>query len=222
MAFNFNFNLVVMLIAMAFTSMHFPGTAAQTTHVVGDALGWTIPSGDLAAYTTWASRQTFTVGDILVFNFNNGEHDVAEVSAAAYGPCNATSPITLTTTGPATITLTTAGSRYYICTFTSHCQIGQKLSINVSTAGNPTTPPSTTPAPPPAATAVPPMTRPTPPATPDVPCPPTSSPDSSPLSPPTINSGNTAPPPPSSGAPISGVVGPISTFLAVVIVLLNY
>ena len=40
-------------------------TAAQTTHTVGDALGWLVPPGGSSAYEVWAATQKFTVGDIL-------------------------------------------------------------------------------------------------------------------------------------------------------------
>ena len=39
--------------------------AAQTVHVVGDGIGWTIPTNGAAAYTNWASGKNFAVGDIL-------------------------------------------------------------------------------------------------------------------------------------------------------------
>lgn len=38
---------------------------AQQTHVVGDTLGWTVPNGGAASYSTWAARKTFVVDDIL-------------------------------------------------------------------------------------------------------------------------------------------------------------
>ncbi|PWA49984.1 cupredoxin [Artemisia annua] len=215
----FNPNLFV-FIALMVASMHFISSTAQTTHVVGDALGWTIPPGGAAAYTTWASQQTFTVGDILVFNFTNGQHDVAEVTEAAYAPCTSTNPISINTTSPTSLTLTTPGAHYYICTFTSHCQIGQKLTINVS-ASSTATPPSTTPmipaSPPPTGTPTPPSMTPTPPMTPTEPCPPTSSPSSSPTSPPT---GSTTPPPPGSGATSLTVMVP-ATFVAIGLAFLN-
>ncbi|KAK1418474.1 hypothetical protein QVD17_27619 [Tagetes erecta] len=221
---SFGLNLIVLMTIMV-ASMHFHVTIAQTTHVVGDTLGWTIPSNGAAAYTTWASQQTFIVGDILVFNYENGQHDVAEVSAAAYDPCSSTNPLSLATTAPTSLTLTNAGPHYYICTFTSHCQIGQKLAINVSTST--TTPPPTTPASPPTTTptpptpASPPTTTLTPPTTPMEPCPPTSSPTGSPLSPPTTTSGSTTPPPPNSGASAFTAVMP-ATILAIGLAFLNY
>ncbi|KAD2805733.1 hypothetical protein E3N88_39110 [Mikania micrantha] len=221
---HFTLSLVVFIATMV-ASMHFHGAMAQTTHVVGDTLGWTIAPGGAAAYTTWASQQSFTVGDSLVFNFMNGQHDVAEVAAAAYDPCTSTNPISLTTTSPASLTLTTAGTHYYICTFTSHCQAGQKLTINVSAAA--TTPPSVTPTPPPSPsttnprtpTSPPPTTTPTPLTTPTEPCPPTSSPSASP---PTITTGSTTPPPPPSGGASSfNAMLPVS-LLAIGLAFLNY
>lgn len=54
--------LALVLIGVA-TLLH--GTAAQTRHVVGGGTGWTIPSGGASTYTTWASNQSFNVGDTL-------------------------------------------------------------------------------------------------------------------------------------------------------------
>ncbi|KAI3495955.1 hypothetical protein L1887_38303 [Cichorium endivia] len=130
--------LVFVLMVMVVAAFQLQTTVAQTRHVVGDALGWTIPPA--GAYTTWAANKTFTVGDSLIFNFTTGAHDVAEVTQAAYGPCTVANPITTIMTGPATVMLTAPGNHYYICTFGTHCQIGQKLTINVAAATS--TPPS--------------------------------------------------------------------------------
>ncbi|XP_055822712.1 blue copper protein-like [Solanum dulcamara] len=127
---------------------------AQQTHVVGDALAWTVPNGGATAYSAWAARKTFTAGDTLVFNFTTGLHSVAEVSKAAFDSCNISSPISISTNGPTNITLRSVGSHYYLCTFPSHCTLGQKLAINVSGSGSPapqpaparpSTPPTATP-----------------------------------------------------------------------------
>ncbi|KAL4564017.1 hypothetical protein LXL04_028067 [Taraxacum kok-saghyz] len=146
---------MVVLVVMVVASFQLQATVAQTRHVVGDAFGWTIPTTN-GVYTTWASRQTFNVGDTLFFNFTTGFHDVTEVSQAAYGPCTIGNPITTTAAGPATITLSTPGNHYYICTVGRHCQAGQKLTINVG--GATSTPPSTS-SPAPAGTTMPPPTR---------------------------------------------------------------
>nr|XP_043629128.1 umecyanin-like [Erigeron canadensis] len=140
-------SMVIVLVVMMVASFQPQFAAAQTTHVVGGTIGWMIPSSGASAYTTWASGQTFRVGDSLLFNFTTGFHDVAEVSQTAYGPCTITNPISTTTTGPATLRLATAGNHYYICTFGTHCQIGQKLTINVAASTSTSPPSATSPAP---------------------------------------------------------------------------
>ncbi|KAJ0724305.1 putative Blue (type 1) copper binding protein [Helianthus annuus] len=225
-----------MMMMLIVASMQMHSSLAQTRHVVGgDALGWNIPSNGAAAYTTWASQQTFNVGDTLFFNFTTGFHNVAEVSQAAYGPCTTANPISTITTGPATVTLTAAGQHYYICTVGTHCQIGQKLSINVSAAtatppttpppaSPPTTPPTTTPTPPPT-TVSPPTTNPSPAPTPSTTTPPPTTPmapspvGATPPSPTTSGpspNGETTPPPPSPSTAARSFTAVIpATFLAV-------
>lgn len=89
------------------------------------------------------------VGIPAVFNFTTGNHDVAKVTKSSFDSCNATSPISLNSNGPANITLTTAGEHHYICTIANHCNLGMKLAINVSAT------PSTSPAPQPATPSAP-------------------------------------------------------------------
>ncbi|KAI5680863.1 hypothetical protein M9H77_02090 [Catharanthus roseus] len=139
---------IFLFVALLGAAFRFHGSAAQRTHAVGDASGWIVPPGGSVAYTSWASAQTFTVGDFLIFNFTTGRHDVAEVNQAAFDACNITSPISISTEGPANITLRTAGAHFYICTFGRHCGLGQKLAINVSAApSSGATPPVATPQP---------------------------------------------------------------------------
>ncbi|CAI9293371.1 unnamed protein product [Lactuca saligna] len=153
--------LVFVLVVMVVASFQLQSTVAQTTHVVADAFGWNIPSA-ADTYTTWASRQTFAVGDSLLFNFTTGFHDVTEVSQAAYGPCTIASPINSVTTGPATVILRTPGNHYYICSVGAHCRSGQKLTINVAAAGTAGTPPPSTSSPAPAGSMMPPPSPPAP------------------------------------------------------------
>lgn len=117
-------------------------TAAQTTHTVGDALGWLVPPGGAVTYTVWAELQTFTVGDILVFNFGDGDQDVAKVTKEAFKTCNSTDPISLKTKSPANFTLDTIGEYYFIGTKDEHCKLGQKLAINVTSYPGPSPSPA--------------------------------------------------------------------------------
>ncbi|KAG2729311.1 hypothetical protein I3843_01G239000 [Carya illinoinensis] len=121
--------------------------AAQTVHVVGDNIGWSVPAGGASAYETWAANKQFMVGDILLFNFATNEHDVLQLPKESYDSCSSSNPIGNTITiGPANITLSTAGTNYYICTIGRHCQSGQKLAVTVS--GSPSAVPPTTSTPP--------------------------------------------------------------------------
>ncbi|XP_061995660.1 umecyanin-like [Rosa rugosa] len=115
--------------------------AVETSHVVGDSVGWTIPQNGAQEYVTWASDKKFVVGDVLVFSFATGTHDVVEVPKASFDSCSSTNPIGSTiTTGPTNITLTSSGEHYYICTFGLHCESGQKLAITVSASASPSAP----------------------------------------------------------------------------------
>ncbi|KAL2516597.1 cucumber peeling cupredoxin-like [Forsythia ovata] len=123
---------------------------AQTVHIVGDGVGWDIPPNSSVSYVNWASGKTFVVGDILVFNFMTNQHDILRVPKSSYDACSKDNAIgSAITTGPANMTLDSTGEHYYICTFGSHCQAGQKLAITVSGtpgANPPTSNPPTTPA----------------------------------------------------------------------------
>ncbi|KAM5578752.1 hypothetical protein ABKV19_008861 [Rosa sericea] len=154
--------------------------AAQTAHVVGGSIGWTIPQNGAQEYATWASGQKFLVGDVLIFNFATDTHDVVEVPKASLDSCSSANPIGSTiTTGPANISLTAAGDHYYICTFGRHCQSGQKLAITVSaSATSPgASPTASTPVSPAAPTATTTPTTRSP--TSDAPCPPVQAPSPS-------------------------------------------
>ncbi|XP_021808970.1 cucumber peeling cupredoxin-like [Prunus avium] len=226
---------VAFFVAMAALALVMNSVGAANTYEVGDALGWIVPPP--GTYATWASNKTFTVGDVLVFKFSSGNHDVAEVTKAAYDSCNATSPNSMETNGPANLTLSTSGEHYYICTFPGHCTGGQKLSINVTGTSSPapapapstsSPPPSPSPSPPAAVPAPAPSTSsPPPPASVPAPAPSTSSPPPPadvPTSPPSTSttpppSGNPPPPPPSAATSLR-VAGLSATFLSIALALL--
>ena len=56
-------NALALVLVAAATLLH--GSAAQTRHVVGDALGWVIPPDGASTYPNWASNKTFKVDDTL-------------------------------------------------------------------------------------------------------------------------------------------------------------
>ncbi|KAL4654110.1 hypothetical protein ACB092_01G354800 [Castanea dentata] len=126
------------------------------TYVVGDNTGWEVPNPS-NLYTTWVNGKTFSLGDVLVFNFTTGAHDVATVTQTNYGACSIANTISLVTTGPYSYTIDTTATHYFICTISNgaHCNAGQKLAISVGNStsaaspGSPPTTPSASPPPPP-------------------------------------------------------------------------
>lgn len=126
---SFYFNMVVLVVVIA--SMPFRNLATNIQHTVGDKSGWSIPTVS-NFYNDWASKQIFTVGDTLLFNFNSGFHDVAEVSKEGYEQCHINMTNSIIKDGPATINLTDCGDHYFICSFEGHCGFQMKLAINVS------------------------------------------------------------------------------------------
>jgi plastocyanin len=177
-----------------------------TTYTVGDTLGWTIPpNGSAAAYTSWASRKSFKVGDVLVFNFQLSAHNVEEVTKAKYDSCSSVSPIATFSTPPVRVTLNKTGTHYYICGVPGHCSAGQKLTIKVG-GGSSSSSPATSPSP--AASSPSPSAGATSPS---------DSPSGSTGSVPSSQSpgGSASPPPENSGAASLGVAGLFVTFLSV-------
>ncbi|KAF8007243.1 hypothetical protein BT93_K1288 [Corymbia citriodora subsp. variegata] len=110
--------------------------ANASTYYVLDTLGWTVPPLGDVAYKTWAGRKSFDLGDTVVFNWT-GTHNVAEVSKADYDNCTSTSLIgTIQTVSPYSVVLSTNASRYFICTVSNHCGLGQKVTLSVGSAAS--------------------------------------------------------------------------------------
>ncbi|ONI16637.1 hypothetical protein PRUPE_3G112300 [Prunus persica] len=190
--------------------------AAQTTHVVGDSLGWAIPQSG-QQYVTWASANKFAVGDILTFNFATNEHDVQQVPKASFDSCSWDKVIgSSIRTGPANVTLTSAGDNYFICTYGTHCQSGQKLAITVSAAAPGASPSAPTSAPPPPLATTPPTT-PSPSSKNPAACAPVPSPSPSTAGGPTVKATPRSSPPPDNSSSPAVVAGFSLSFLSLVI-----
>ncbi|CAN6166154.1 unnamed protein product [Urochloa humidicola] len=104
------------------------GAASAATYNVGEPGG----SWDLRTnYGDWAASKRFHPGDQLVFKYSPQAHDVLEVSKADYDSCSSARPIATHNSGNDAIALTSAGTRYFICGFTGHCDGGMKLQVDV-------------------------------------------------------------------------------------------
>ncbi|XP_021826091.1 stellacyanin-like [Prunus avium] len=104
----------------------FPSMVLATEYVVGDDEGWN--SG--VDYYAWLDGKTFYVGDVLVFNYNAGDHNVIVVDANGYDQCSASPNWGSYDSGNDVITLSSTGDNYYICQW--HCDYtDQKLKVTV-------------------------------------------------------------------------------------------
>ncbi|KAM7498259.1 hypothetical protein LguiA_022673 [Lonicera macranthoides] len=168
-------------------------TAAATNFTVGGPTGSWDTNTNLQ---TWASSQSFLVGDNLVFQYTPN-HDVLEVTQANYDNCQASNPLQTNVGGITVIPLVATGKRYFICGTSGHCAQGMKVEVDTLAA--------TSPAPPPTSTVTPPPSSPTPAGSP------TSSPAApeSPANtpPPPTTSVSSPPPPPSSATKVKLMVG---------------
>ncbi|EPS65671.1 hypothetical protein M569_09108, partial [Genlisea aurea] len=131
-----------------------PAAISAATITVGGSSGWTLNYN----YANWAAGQTFSSGDSLVFNYGPS-HAVSEVSQSDYDNCNAGNAISTDSNSPTAISLTSPGTRYFICPTPTHCSQGMKLAVSVSgnSASSPSTPssPSTSPSSPSGSAATP-------------------------------------------------------------------
>ncbi|XP_039005905.1 cucumber peeling cupredoxin-like [Hibiscus syriacus] len=100
---------------------------AQTAHVVGDDMGWTVPQNGGTAYSNWAATWR-------------------HLGVQLHNECSDDNPFgNMLTNGPANVTLNSTGQQYYICTLGRHCELGQILAITgLATSGSPSPPPSPT------------------------------------------------------------------------------
>nr|XP_043616605.1 blue copper protein-like [Erigeron canadensis] len=121
------------------------GSAEQ--HIVGGKQGWE----ESTDFDTWASGQTFKVGDTLVFKYSP-MHSVAELgSEKEYKSCDVGSATNSMSDGNSVVKLTKAGTRYFACGTSGHCGQGMKVKITTvaassSGASSPSVSSNTTPA----------------------------------------------------------------------------
>ncbi|KAL0329668.1 UNVERIFIED_CONTAM: Lamin-like protein [Sesamum radiatum] len=125
--------LKAFLIAVIAAILAIAAPASAAYYTVGDDAGWKLGVN----YTLWAEGKEFRVGDKLVFKYNQDAHTVAKVNASDFQQCVASNASNVLTSGNDEITLSTPGTKWYICSIADHCTKGMKLVITVSTAQAP-------------------------------------------------------------------------------------
>ncbi|KAE8021344.1 hypothetical protein FH972_007242 [Carpinus fangiana] len=115
--------------------------ALAAQHIVGGSQGW----DESTDFDTWASDQTFKVGDQLVFKYTSGLHSVVELASdSAYKNCDLGSALDSMNGGSNVVKLNKAGTRYFACGTLGHCSQGMKVKIKSVTGSAPSSPASPT------------------------------------------------------------------------------
>ncbi|KAJ7948195.1 Blue copper protein [Quillaja saponaria] len=117
------------LMRLSYLAMLIELTMAANYIVGGSNGGWDTSTN----LQPWASSQTFTIGDNLIFQYTPN-HDVAEVTKADYDSCLPSNPIQTYNDGASTIPLSSPGKRYFICGTMGHCSQGMKVEIDTLAA----------------------------------------------------------------------------------------
>ncbi|KAK7369760.1 hypothetical protein VNO80_11804 [Phaseolus coccineus] len=112
-------------------SMLLVSVSCKNVYVVGDKLGWNIPS-QKGFFDDWAKSKTFAVGDQLLFQYRPGLNTVVMVDKEDYDNC-ATMRIKRTfIVGNSPVTLEKPGDYYFFSSVGKHCENGLKLHITVT------------------------------------------------------------------------------------------
>ncbi|KAG5030021.1 hypothetical protein JHK87_013535 [Glycine soja] len=106
-------------------------SVSSTTHVVGHKLGWNLPSYP-GFYDDWAKKQTFVVGDVLLFQYHPGQNTVVQVDKNDYDHCTTRNILHTYFRGNSSATLEKPGDYFYFSSVGKHCDFGQKLHVTVS------------------------------------------------------------------------------------------
>ncbi|CAL9150998.1 cucumber peeling cupredoxin-like [Musa acuminata AAA Group] len=122
----------LLLLVAAMSCLVTVSQAHQKIHIVGGSYGWKIPPNK-TFYEEWANKQSFFVGDKLVFLYTTGLQNVIEASEEEeFVYCKQTNVEDVQFVGPTILELTKAGVHYFYCSVGLHCEGGQKLRINVT------------------------------------------------------------------------------------------
>ncbi|URE19363.1 Plastocyanin-like domain [Musa troglodytarum] len=125
-------HLTLLLLAASMSCLVTASQAHQKIHIVGGSYGWKIPP-NTTFYEEWANKQSFFVGDKLVFLYTTGLQNVIEASEEEeFTYCKQTNVEDVQFVGPTILQLTKAGVHYFYCSVGLHCEGGQKLRVNVT------------------------------------------------------------------------------------------
>ncbi|PRQ33664.1 putative cupredoxin [Rosa chinensis] len=112
--------------------------AEGAEYTVGDDMGWMVPPTP-DYYASWVSKYSFVENDTLVFNFEEGMHDITVLTKEDFDACNMKNPL-FQFPNPGGVTVEVSGTIYFTCSFGQHCANGQKFAIYFASAPLPPSP----------------------------------------------------------------------------------
>ncbi|KAK2978123.1 hypothetical protein RJ640_028677, partial [Escallonia rubra] len=123
------FLAITLLAAIAISSFAIGAIAGSNLeYLVGDEKGWSVGTD----YQAWAQGKEFYVGDLLVFKYREGAHNVHQVDEASFIQCAPPTTSVPLTSGNDAIKLIQPGNNYFLCSIDSHCATGNlKLMVTV-------------------------------------------------------------------------------------------
>ncbi|KAE8690687.1 hypothetical protein F3Y22_tig00110893pilonHSYRG00286 [Hibiscus syriacus] len=110
--------------------------AVSEVYNVGDENGW----NSEVDYASWTAKYNFTVGDILEFKYNKGQHNAFEVTESTYRTCESSSGVLAKyESGEDKVKLNESKKYWFVCNVTGHCLGGMRFGIQVKAGHNTTT-----------------------------------------------------------------------------------
>ncbi|KAL4319565.1 hypothetical protein GQ457_18G018450 [Hibiscus cannabinus] len=108
--------------------------AVSEVYDVGDENGW----DSEVDYASWSEKYNFTVGDVLEFKYNTGQHNAFEVTESTYRTCDtSTGVLSKYESGDDKVKLNESKKYWFVCGVSGHCLGGMRFGIDVK-AGNST------------------------------------------------------------------------------------
>ncbi|GJN11858.1 hypothetical protein PR202_ga30090 [Eleusine coracana subsp. coracana] len=89
---------------------------------VGDSAGWTF------GVMGWPNFKPFMAGDVLLFHYKPGMHNVVQVGSVQYALCQLSGNVTMWSSGNDRVTLA-SGMSFFISCMPGDCERGMKIAV---------------------------------------------------------------------------------------------
>ncbi|XP_045806767.1 basic blue protein-like isoform X1 [Trifolium pratense] len=126
-------NCIFMLSILILLSSFLLNCVMAGVYAVGDQDEWSSQTN----YATWAEKYNFTLGDVLVFKYVKGQHNVYEVREETFRSCETSSGVLAKyESGEDQVVLNKVKKYWFICNIVGHCLGGMRFGIEVKNVTN--------------------------------------------------------------------------------------